>query len=82
MFNLLPHEMCQVCFHVHTAPDWCSADDYAPNPDGGDDWLGPCTCRENVTHEVASRMYLAPCDRPECEHPNTHMHTKVLDATV
>lgn len=75
MFNLLPPEMCQVCYHKHLSPDGCDEDDWAPGPDG-DEWLGLCTCQQNVTAGVASRMYLAPCDRPECDPADTHMHTK------
>jgi len=72
---LLPPEMCRVCFHVHSSPiGWCAADEWAPGPDG-DASLGLCHCVENVTLDVESRMTIEPCDRPECEHPNSHMHS-------
>jgi hypothetical protein len=72
--QLISDEVCQVCWHTHTTPDWCSADDYAPGPDG-DEWLGPCTCQENMNREAVSKLVLVPCSRAGCG-THDHMHAE------
>jgi hypothetical protein len=70
--ELFPPEMCQVCFHVHTTSDWCSADDWAPGPEG-DEWLGPCTCRVNADAAYVASLRLFECDG-SCSNLRTTRH--------
>lgn len=77
MFNLLPDELCQVCFHVHLTIEECRADDWAPHPDGYDINLGPCACDTNSNAEYVSHLRLVECDGT-CEPLRTarHWHTR------
>lgn len=75
MFNLLPPEMCRLCFHVHDGI-LCLADDWAPHPDGGDVLLGLCRCYTNVDAEHESHLVIVQCEQPEHSDMTPHGHTE------